>query len=121
MCMSVGQILQMIRFLLRPSLGSWFSRFLLCLLFLLSLVSKILLVSFVQEKNLSNFLLLVSHLFALIFKTFRLISFLSASNFQIGRTFLLLISKILFILAPSLIFFVVFFFCLILCLIPVSL
>ena len=55
MCMSVGQILQMIRFLLRPSLGSWFSRFLLCLLFLLSLVSKIFLFRFFK-KNLSNFL-----------------------------------------------------------------
>ena len=51
-------------------------------------------------KNLS-----IVQLFALIFKMCRQISFLAASNFQIGRTFLLLISKILFILAPSLIFF----------------
>ena len=60
---------------------------------------KDFLVLFLQ-KNLS-----IVQLFALIFKMCRLISFLAASNFQIGRTFLLLISKILFILAPSLIFF----------------
>ena len=55
-----------------------------------------------KKKNLSNFLLLVSHLFALIFKTFRLISFLSASKFQIGRTFLFWYLLFFYFLAPKL-------------------